>query len=337
MQKTFFIAEIGVNHEGSEDKAIEMVETAALNGADAVKFQVYDVNSLASKDSPAYWDIKEEPTTSQFELFKRHGKHDLGFYKRIIKCCEDKNVEFMITPFSEKIAREFDPFVRRHKISSSDITNKRLIECISRMGKQVILSTGAANDDEIRSSEELIYSNRVPRLSLLHCVLKYPCPGAMANISRISHIRSMCDPRTDVGYSCHVAGQEGVEACIIAVALGASIIEKHFTFDKTLKGNDHYHAFDGDDLAIFRKREIQIRRLLGCGIMTGGQEEAIRNARRGLYAKRDIKKGEVIKDEDIIALRPTGSISAWDIDLIIGKVARSGFVAGESLMHEELE
>ena len=187
-QKAFFIAEIGVNHEGSQERAVKMVESAAVNGADAVKFQVYD-KFIGGSRLPAYWDLNEEPTSTQYELFKKHGIADLKFYERIIKCCEHKKTEFMITPFSEAIAYEFNPFVKRHKISSSDITNKKLrIYCKLRQKSYIIYRS--SSDDEIRSAEELIYSNE--QKICHYYIVRHPCLASKANLSKIISIRDKC-------------------------------------------------------------------------------------------------------------------------------------------------
>ena len=247
----YFIAEAGVNHEGNLDIAKNLIRLAAEGGADAVKFQTYRANTIASRNSPAYWDIKKESTESQYQLFKKYDKFWKKEFEELKNCCDQYKIEFLSTPFDIESATFLADLMDVFKISSSDITNKPFIEYISGFGKPVILSTGAANLDEIADAIGWIEWNDVS-VALLHCVLNYPTTEANANLSMISGLKDVY-PDNVVGYSDHTEPSD-LKILEIATLLGAEIIEKHFTHDKTLPGNDHYHAMDLDDLLCIRKK-----------------------------------------------------------------------------------
>lgn len=317
----YIIAEIGVNHEGRMDLAKRQVEEAKAGGADAVKFQTYRAGTLASRHSPAYWDTAKEPTTSQYELFKRHD----GFWRdemaELKAHCDALDIEFLSTPFDLEAAGFLDQLMPAFKISSSDITNKPFIEHLCGYGKPIILSTGASALHEIQEAVEWIEPHGNP-LALLHCVLNYPTAEENANLGMIRHLRQAF-PRHLIGYSDHVAPGD-MRVCETAVLLGSVIIEKHFTHDKTLPGNDHYHAMDKEDLKTLR---AHIRRLLA---IVGGfrvralpeEAPARRNARRSLVAARDIPEGSRLRPEDVTFKRPAHGIGPRHYDELIGRRAR---------------
>ena len=237
MKKSYFIAEIGVNHGGSIDLAMEMITNAKLAGADAVKFQTYDATKLAAESSPAYWDLDKEPTTSQRKLFKKFECKELNFYLPIIEECKKLDLEFLTTCFDIELVDLFDPFLNAYKISSSDITNRILINKIISKGKPIILSCGASSFSEIKSTIEFIRGKSNLPLNLLHCVLNYPCSPENANISVISSLqKEFSDKCQGFGYSCHVPMPEGLNCCLNALTLGSNIIEKHFTISRLRSG-----------------------------------------------------------------------------------------------------
>ena len=203
--KSYFIAEAGVNHSGSLDLALEMVETASLAGASAVKFQAYTADSLAAKDSPAYWDLTEEPTSTQHSLFLQHECSDFNFYSAISDFCKQKEIDFLVSCFSVGLVDLLDPLVLQHKISSSDLTNFPLVAHIASKNKPIILSCGASSIDEISSTVDLIRSINSKHLTLMHCVLNYPCPPENANISFINTLfQKFKSESISIGYSCHI-------------------------------------------------------------------------------------------------------------------------------------
>lgn len=319
-QRPYIIAEAGVNHEGSMDIAKRLVNEAKEGGADAIKFQTYKADTLASKDSPAYWDTTKEPTKSQHELFS---KHDSFWEKEMIELkhyCEQVDIEFMSTPFDVESAGFLDELMDVYKISSSDITNKPFIEYICQFNKPIILSTGASHLWEIQEAVGWIEVFGNP-LALLHCVLNYPTPDENANLGMILGLKKSF-PDKMIGYSDHTLPKD-MKVCEMATVLGSSIIEKHFTHDKTLPGNDHYHAMDKDDLIHFRQNLVRVFDVLGEFKIVALEDEASarQHARRSLVAAHGIPKGKVIEQADLTFKRPAHGISPRSIDDVIGKVA----------------
>jgi len=317
----YVIAEAGVNHEGSMELAKRLVREAAEGGADAIKFQTYKAGTLASKDSPAYWDTAKEPTKSQYELFKKHDSFWKKEFEELKRCCDDEGIAFLSTPFDVESARFLDPLMDVFKISSSDITNKPFIEFLCGFGKPIILSTGASSLHEVAEAVEWIEA-KGNKLSLLHCVLNYPTMDENAGLGMIPALKRHY-PGLTIGYSDHTLPDD-MHTLTYATLLGAKILEKHFTFDKTLPGNDHYHAMDKDDLAFFKKKmEAAIASVGEFAVRSYPSEEpARRNARRSLVAARDIKAGAQITRDDLTWKRPAHGISPRCYDEVLAMHAR---------------
>jgi len=327
----FIIAEIGVNHEGSMATAKRLVRDAKEGGADAVKFQSYKAETLASKDSPSYWDVEKEPTTSQYKLFKKHDSFWVDEMNELKGYCDSLGVEFMSTPFDLESADFLNSMMDVYKISSSDITNKPFIEYICKFNKPVILSTGASSLHEIQEAVSWIekFGNS---LALLHCVLNYPTLDKNANLGMILDLKAKF-PDKIIGYSDHTLPND-MKVCEMATMLGSVIIEKHFTHDKTLPGNDHYHAMDKDDLKLFRSNLERTFEILGGFKIEALEDEAParNNARRSLVALRDIPKGKIIEEGDLTFKRPAHGISPRSIDDLIGKEA-SNDINEDTVLH----
>ena len=320
ISRPYMIAEAGVNHEGSMELAKRLIDEAAEGGADAIKFQSYKAETLASKDSPYYWDINKEPTRSQYELFKKYDKFWKKEYEELKKYCDKVGIEFLSTPFDIESATFLNDLMPAFKISSSDITNLQFIEYQCSFNKPIILSTGASYLWEIQEAVEVVEKHGNP-LILLHCVLNYPTPNKNAHLGMIQGLKKHF-PQHIIGYSDHTLPQE-MEVVYAATLLGAAFIEKHFTFDKTLPGNDHYHAMDKEDLKLFWKKWNFVEELLGSFKVTAltDEEPARKNARRSLVAARNIPKGKVIDEQDLSWKRPAHGISAKYYYDLIGKKA----------------
>ena len=314
----YIIAEIGVNHEGSMELAKRLIDEAKEGGANAVKFQSYKAETLASKDSPSYWDTNEEPTTSQYELFKKHDTFWIDEMSELKAYCDEVDIEFMSTPFDIESADFLADMIDVYKISSSDLTNKPFIEYICKFNKPIILSTGASDLHEIQEAVSWIEKYGNP-LALLHCVLNYPTPDENANLGMIMDLK-MKFPDKIIGYSDHTLPKD-MKVCEMATMLGSVIIEKHFTHDKTLPGNDHYHAMDKGDLKLYLKNLERTFEILGTFKVESLEDEtpARNNARRSLVASRRIIAGEVIEKEDLTFKRPAHGISPKFIDEVVGK------------------
>jgi sialic acid synthase SpsE len=330
----YIIAEAGVNHEGSMKLAKRLVKEAKEGGADAIKFQSYKAETLASKDSPAYWDTTKEPTQSQYELFKKHDSFWKEEMQELKNYCDEIDIEFLSTPFDVESASFLNEMMDVFKISSSDITNKPFIEYMCSFGKPILLSTGASNLDEVKEAVSWINAFNLP-LSLMHCVLNYPTQDENANLGMIAGLKKEF-PDNIIGYSDHTLPKE-MKVCEMATMLGAVIIEKHFTHDKSLTGNDHYHAMDKEDLNKFKANLETTFQILGSfKIKALDDEEKSRlNARRSLVAAKDIQKGKIIEKSDLTFKRPAHGISPKYIDEIVGKAAKVDIME-DDIIREEL-
>ena len=316
----FIIAEAGVNHEGSMKLAKRLVKEAKEGGADAIKFQSYKAETLASKNSPAYWDTTKEPTQSQYELFKKHDSFWKEEMQEIKNYCDEIDIEFLSTPFDVESASFLNEMMDVFKISSSDITNKPFIEYMCSFGKPILLSTGASNLEEVKEAVGWINAFNLP-LSLMHCVLNYPTPDENANLGMIAGLKKEF-PDNIIGYSDHTLPKE-MKVCEMATMLGAVIIEKHFTHDKSLPGNDHYHAMDKEDLNKFKASLETTFEILGSFKIEAleDEEKSRLNARRSLVAAKDISKGKIIEKSDLTFKRPAHGISPKFINEVVGKIA----------------
>ena len=234
--------------------------------------------------------------------------------------CDEVQIEFLSTPFDIESADFLNEMMDVYKISSSDITNKPFIEYICNFNKPIILSTGASSLSEIAEAVSWIDKYGNP-LSLLHCVLNYPTPDQNANLGMIKDLKSKF-PDKIIGYSDHTLPKD-MKVCEMATLLGSVIIEKHFTHDKTLPGNDHYHAMDKEDLKTYRKNINRVFDILGGFKVEAIEDEepARNNARRSLVADRLIPKGKIIEKSDLTFKRPAHGVSPKFIDDVIGKVA----------------
>ncbi len=302
----YIVAEIGVNHEGDLQLARRLIDEAVAGGADAVKFQTYKAHKLAVKNSPAYWDLESEPTKSQFELFRKFDRFQADDYVMLANYAKEKGVAFCSTPFDLDAVELLAPYVPFFKIASADITNSPLLEACAAHRKPVVLSTGASLIGEIEQAVRLLL--RVlpaEEIAILQCVLEYPTPYDDANLGAISHLKSVF-PGHPIGYSDHTRPDPSMIVLLRAWMLGAVIVEKHFTHDKTLPGNDHYHAMDESDLRRFRESVSLLVAAEGSGVKTllPGEADARQNARRSLVATRSLSAGHRIEVGDLVLKRP---------------------------------
>ena len=332
----YIIAEAGVNHEGSIEVAKLLIEQAKEGGADAIKFQSYKAETIASKDSPSYWDLNKEPTTSQYKLFKKYDSFWKDEFVKLAEYCRDVGIQFLSTPFDLESAEFLYELMPVYKISSSDLNNLPFIRHISNYGKPILLSTGASRLAEIKRSVTEITGLGVD-VCLLHCVLNYPTDDKNANLAAISTLRTEF-PELTVGYSDHTMPGD-LKNLEVAYTLGAVVIEKHFTHDKTLRGNDHYHAMDLEDLKVLRKRLTRLKTILGHGDLKPEDCEMLarKNARRSLVAQRDIEAGQQLVAADITWKRPGTGIDPSIIDNVIGRRAKHKITEDSMIMWSDLD
>lgn len=317
----YVIAEIGVNHEGSLATAKLLIESAKRGGADAAKFQTYKAGLIASKFSPSYWDTSKEPTTSQYELFTKYDSFGEAEYKELAEHCKKHEIEFVSTPFDLGAVDMLNPLVRYFKIASADITNPPLLKKVAQTRKPVILSTGASNIGEIDAALAILRGAGASEICLMHCILNYPTRNENAHLGMLIDLRNRY-PELLLGYSDHTLPNEQMTSLVSAHLLGAVVLEKHFTLDKTLPGNDHYHAMDEKDLARFQVNVKKVHELLGPTQLKApiATEEISRlNARRSIVLTRNLKSGYKITQEDLVAKRPGTGISPMSWDDVIGK------------------
>ncbi len=317
----YIIAEIGVNHENSFETAIKIIDLAKKGGADAVKFQSYKADKLASKNSPSYWDTSKEPTLNQNELFKKYDSFNAEEYIKLFEYCKKINITFLSTPFDLESVNYLSPLVPFFKIASADITNFQLLKEVAAKEKPVLISTGASNIDEINEALQFLEQNGCNKIGLMHCILNYPTENSNANLSMISSLQKNF-PNNIIGYSDHTVPEENMTTLITASLLGARVIEKHFTHDKQLPGNDHYHAMDIDDLIKFKDGINKIKTLLGEFTekkAIPSEEMARLNARRSVVTTRKILSGEKIAIDDITCKRPGTGVTANNLQKIIGR------------------
>lgn len=336
-QRPYIIAEAGVNHEGSLDVAMEMVRRAAQAGADAVKFQTYTAETLASRHSPSYWDTSKEPTRSQYELFKKYDRFGDREYERLAQVAAECGVDFLSTPFDLRAVDMLEPLVPAYKIASADITNLPLLRRVAQKGKPILLSTGASTVSEIHRALEIVRAEGNEQVALLHCVLNYPTAYQDANLGMIAHMRRIF-PDHVIGYSDHTPADRMDEVLLLAWLLGAQVLEKHYTHDKTLPGNDHYHAMDADDLARFVGRVQFAEVLFGSDEKRylPSEEAARAHARRSVVAARRIPKGATISPEDVICKRPGTGIPPTLYDFVVGGTALADVDADEVLTFDKV-
>ena len=316
----YVIAEIGVNHEGSIQQAKRLIELAKEGGADAAKFQSYKAGTLASRHSPSYWDNSKEPTRSQHELFLKYDAFEPDDYRALAAHCRRVGIDFLSTPFDDAAVEFLDPLVPFFKIASADLTNVPFLRKVAATHKPVVLSVGAATLPEIDIAVRELNRAGCSELALLHCILNYPTINENAHLRMIEGLKRVY-PSLVIGYSDHTLPDETMTSLLTAYLLGAVILEKHFTHDKTLPGNDHYHAMDKADLARFVEMSQRVRCLLGEQTHkepVPSEDIARRNARRSIVVVSDLSEGHVIKASDVTCKRPGTGISPLHWDEVIG-------------------
>lgn len=342
----FLIAEIGVNYYDIAKKenispivaAKLMIKEAKIAGADAVKFQSYKADTIASKNSPSYWDTNEEPTTSQYELFKKFDRFGKEEYIELSKYCNNIKIMFLSTPFDFDSIEYLDGIMDVYKISSSDLTNIPFIKEIARKQKPVILSTGASTIEEIELAIETIKKEKNDKIGLMHCVLSYPTEYENANLLMIKYLKDNFKD-CDIGFSDHIRVDNKMLVLTTAYLYGANIIEKHFTLDKTLKGNDHYHAMGPEDIRKFKENMKFIEQINGQynKVPLACESESRKQARRSIVANRDINVGEMITEDILTFKRPGTGISPKYLDKILGKKVMSPIKEDDLIKYDYLK
>lgn len=327
---TFVIAEAGVNHNGSLEMAMKLVDTASEAGADAVKFQTFKADNLLSKNAPkAKYQLQTtDNKESQHEMLRKLELSEDEF-EELFAYCKSKNICFISTPFDGPSVDFLEELgVEIYKIASSEITNLPLLEQIAKKGKSIILSTGMSTLAEVAMAVEVIEEHN-PDLSLLHCVSNYPADYEDVNLNVIKTLKSAFAPIT-IGYSDHT---KGIEAVLAAVAMGATIVEKHFTLDKGLEGPDHRASLEPEELAQMVKSIRVVEQCLGTSrkIRTKNEESPAQTMRKSLVAAEDLSAGSVLSRKHIDIKRPGTGIPPSRLDDLIGLVVQADIKKDELL------
>lgn len=329
--KPYLIAEMGVNFYDTAkqlnitplEAAKMYIDRAAEVGIDCAKFQSYKADTIVSKNSPAYWDTTKEPTKTQYELFLKHDSFGEKEYRELCDYTHSKGMDFTSTPFDYASSDYLYEMVDFYKISSSDLSNIPFIKHIAAKGKPMVVSVGAAYLSEVDEAIRAIKEVGNDDITILHCVLSYPTVPNNANLMIIDTLKKTF-PNVKVGFSDHVVPDETMMTLATAYLLGAEIIEKHFTLDKTLPGNDHYHAGEPCDFKKAISNFKFIDNILGSPEKTVLSCELVprREARRSLVLTRNMKAGEVIKEDDLMPKRPGTGISPKFLDIVIGRTIK---------------
>ena len=333
----FIIAEAGVNHNGSLDMALRMVDAAAKAGVDAVKFQTFVAARLASATAPKanYQEVNMPgESCSQLEMLR---KLELRFdeFKILKQRCDKNGVMFMTTPFDIESADCMARLVDVFKVGSGDLDNISFLRHIAGKGKSVILSTGMGDVGEVGQAVRVFATARpskllsgVPPMTLLHCVTEYPCPVEHVNLKAMLTLRDSFG--LPVGYSDHTTG---LDTALAAAALGAVIIEKHFTLDRTLEGPDHKASIEPPELGRLVEGVRNVEKALGDGIKapTVAELETRKAARKVIVASKSIMTGESFGAENLAVKRAGVGIPASQWDVVVGRVAQRCYVPDEPI------
>lgn len=331
MKRVFIIAEAGVNHNGSIRLAKKMIDVASRSGADAVKFQTFRADDLVARTAPkAPYQKRTTGRGSQYEMLKRL-ELDPKAHKELLTCCRRKNIFFMSTPFDLKsidllAGLGLDIF----KIPSGEITNLPYLRKVGNLRKKVIMSSGMAYMREIGKALDVLMSSGTAKrdITVLHCTSDYPARPEEVNLSAMRAIKERFN--INVGYSDHTPG---IEVAIAAAALGASVIEKHFTIDKKMSGPDHKASLEPAELARMVMAIRNVEKAIGDGVKKPllSEFENRKVARKSILASRDIRKGEVFSEENITVKRPGTGMSPMRWGDLIGKAAKKHFLKDEMI------
>ena len=324
--RVFIIAEAGVNHNGSVDLAKQLIDVASNSGADAVKFQTFKAENLVSKNTQKaeYQKQTTNASESQFDMIKKL-ELDVDTHKELITYCQEKNIMFLSTPFdhdSIDLLESLD--FKIYKIPSGEITNLPYLKYLAKLKKKLILSTGMSKTREISTALNILkkYGTKTNDISLLHCNSSYPAPYEDVNLKAMVFLKKKFNLK--IGLSDHSLG---IEVPIAAVALGAEIIEKHFTLSRNMIGPDHKSSIEPQELSKMVKSIRKIELALGseCKKITKSEIKNINIVRKSIVAKKFIAKGELFTLDNLAFKRPGFGISPMYVDRLIGKTAKKNY------------
>lgn len=328
MKHVIIIAEAGVNHNGSFELAKKMVDAAKEVGVDYVKFQTFNPQKLVSQyaEKAEYQKKTTGSNETQLQMLQKLTLAEDNFLS-LRDYCREVGVGFISTPFDLDSIAFLETFdMDFWKVPSGEITNLPYLEAIARTKRKVVMSTGMCDMNEIQDAMEALETNGTSEITLLHCNTQYPTPYEHVNLSAMNTIRDTL--HKEVGYSDHT---QGIEVPIAAVAMGATVIEKHFTLDKNMDGPDHKASLNPIELKQMVMAIRNIEQAIGNGLKEPSPSEMANKAvaRKSIVASRDIKQGEVFSEENLTTKRPGTGISPMKWYEVIGKVATRDFSEDE--------
>lgn len=330
MSNVFVIAEAGVNHNGDIEIAKKLVDMAAWAGADAVKFQTFKAEKLVCKAAPkADYQMKTtDGNETQYDMLKKL-ELSMQMHKELIQHCKERKILFLSTPFDiDSIKFLFDVGLPLFKVPSGEITNLPYLREVAKTKRKIILSTGMSSLNEVKAAVEVLRKNGAQDITLLHCNTQYPTPVSDVNLLAMETMRAAL--KLPVGYSDHT---QGIEVALAAAALGACVIEKHFTLDKKMSGPDHKASLEPEELKNMVVGIRKIEQAMGDGVKQASYSERdnVNIVRKSIVALSDIHRGERFTDENLTTKRPGNGISPMRWDEIIGMEANKDYKQDEMI------
>lgn len=331
----FVIAEAGVNHNGDLDMACRMIDVAAEAGADAVKFQTFKALRVVTVDAPKadYQQRNTGDNASQLSMLRRLELSPEA-HRMLLERCQDRGLIFMSTPFDEESADFLDELgVPVYKVASGEVTNLPFLDHIARKGKPVIVSTGMCNLGEVEAAVDVIRQTGNEQVVLLHCVSNYPARATDVNLRAMSTLAAAFG--IPIGYSDHT---EGIEVALASVAMGACVVEKHYTLDRNLPGPDHIASVEPDEFTRLVRGIRVVESAMGDGRKVPAASEAntAAVARRSLVAASSVRRGTVLTNELIAVRRPGTGLPPSMREQLVGRIAREDIPAGALLTLEKV-
>ena len=334
--KTYIIAEAGVNHNGILQNAFDLIDKAVEVKADCIKFQTFKAEKIVTKNAPkaSYQKITTEINESQYEMLK---KLELSYseFKQVFNYCKKAKIEFLSTPYNfNDVDMLNDLGVNSFKIASAQLTEIPFLKYVAKKKKKMIISTGMSNLSDVFSAVQAIRETGNNKITVLQCTTNYPSSINEANLLAMGTIKKACGVK--VGYSDHTKGNL---ACFASVALGAKIIEKHFTLDKKLPGPDHSSSLNPEEFKNLVNGIRQIEKSLGSRLkeITKDEKENILGMKRSLVSTRNIQIGDIIEAKDIEFKRPANGLNVNLINTIIGKKAKINILIDEPFLYKSIE
>lgn len=328
MNKVFIIAEAGVNHNGDMETAKRLVDVAALVGADAVKFQTFKAENLVCKNAQkAEYQLETtDEKESQFDMLK---KLELTpeMHEQLMVYCRQKGIMFLSTPFDmESLRYLVERDMEIIKIPSGEITNYPFLRAVGKTKKKVVISSGMSTMEEVKAAVKILKDNGSKEITVLHCNTEYPTPYADVNLMAMLTLKKELE--VEIGYSDHT---QGIEVPIAAAALGATVIEKHFTLDRNMDGPDHKASLEPDELQSMVRAIRNIEAALGNGkkLPSESEKRNISVVRKSIVAKCDIVEGEAFTEDNLTTKRPGTGVSPMLWTQVIGQKAKRDFSADE--------